>query len=47
MMSKEHVLFHQPVQGFHPGFVMHCMTTRKALTSLDFGFFMGEMWVSV
>lgn len=39
MMNMEHVLFYQPVQGFHPGFAPHRLTMGKVLTNPS------ELWV--
>lgn len=47
MMNTEHVLFYQPVQGFHPGFATHSLTMGKVLTP-NFGRSLGgKMWVSI
>lgn len=33
MVNTEHVIFYQPVQGFHPGFATHCLTMGKVLNN--------------
>ena len=48
MTNTEHVLYHHPVLGSHLALLLTvCLTMSRVITPLNFGFFMGKIWVSV